>query len=202
MKNNLITKLARLLPVLGASVLLFASCVTTRHTTTASSTTLVHDTVTVHDTTDHFLKTTDTVYKHDTVIGIQGAATRQKLTRAQLQPAVLPGGQKVPQTYTADNGNLHGAINIDTAGNVDFDCKEDSLTLVIQNLRTRNSTLTDSLRHNSRSTTDKNTLTAVSLYERVTKTRLPWYIYVIIGLFVLGEIVVRLVKIYSKSKIP
>lgn len=136
----------------------------------------------------------------DTVISVKGKHVADTLELAQLQPAVMPGGKPIAHTYRKDDGGLHQQVTILGDGRVVIESNIDSFSLVIQNLYSKVTTLTDSLSKTSVVSTVKSAYTSVTdtSISNTVKTILggnavKWVIGIIV-LLVVAEILWRLIK--------
>ena len=162
-------------------VLCMFSCSATKHTTTIYS----HDTVNVqvHDTLQLSSKDTLTIRIHDTVIVTPQLVTSDTFTTDELTVTKTASGQKIAHQFSKTNGNLKSSVTVDTSGFIIFQCKEDSLKIVIKNLQETINNLHDSITNHNNNVAyqEKETKTV----EKLIHTKIPGWVKWIIGIILL-----------------
>jgi len=173
-------------------LLLAASCATVKksHTQTVVTThdSVVHDVQQVHDTSYRY-----TIKEvHDTVIKVQRDTVQLKLKAADLQPLQLINGRKAPRHFTADNGDAHATVDVDTEGNLTVRCNTDSLQMVISNITREKDSLYSSFDSMRAANESIKTATTSITADKLVK-RQPWW-WLIIA-FLLGLLTAWLIKL-------
>lgn len=176
--------------------ILLTSCATVKKShmqqTIVTKDSVVHDIQLVHDTFVHqVLKEV-----HDTVIRIKMDTVRLDLKKGDLQPLILQNGTKLGRHYSANNGNAHAIVDVDTFGNVSVKCNTDSLQLVINNITREKDSLYssfDSMRSANESI--KNSMSSTTIDKTVKRT--PFWIFIIV--FSCGIVTPYVIKFLFKT---
>lgn len=187
--------------VLALMALWFASCGTTKRI--KATDTVRIDTVKVYhtDTLTRDRVVNNTIYIHDTIFTTPAYSAGQTFTPRDLQPAYDKGGKAVARTYRKDTGNLHAEVTVQPGGNVFFKIWSDSSKFLFSDIRHTATSVIDSGRRSSASTSETVSIDKQSSSEKIKKTRLPISWYIGGGIAAVLGIVWALLRLYKKTTI-
>lgn len=123
---------------------------------------------------------------NDTAVGINEKTVTKSLTGTDLQPAYTADNKKVERQYhfegTGKDKGIRGSVVVDTSGNITIKCTADSLTLVIQNLKSEKLFLSRKVDSLSRKDRTELKETIIITKTKTVKNNFPgWLIWLALG---------------------